>query len=172
MVVNKKKSNKSNRKKGGSLAGEMLNRSNTWPVVVVRLEDGKAATKLDANCNERPGEADLQEVGGDKTSSQADKKFDLGIPDTAPRLGTLDPKKTATLNRHYYLEGGWGWVIVTVSCLVHILCHGLQMSSAVILQPAATKFDARISDAGMGIWIAPKNRVDIMLESFPPFLTC
>lgn len=106
----------------------MLNRSNTWPVVVVHLEaDGTATTKLDANFNEKP-----------KTESV--------VPGLSERH--IDPKKEATLCRHYYTEGGWGWMVISASVMVQILNHGLQLSSGVLLDPAAAKFNARISDSG------------------------
>ncbi|KAI4498759.1 hypothetical protein M0802_006226 [Mischocyttarus mexicanus] len=37
--------------------------------------------------------------------------------------------KEATLRRHYYPEGGWGYVIVTCSMLVHFLGVGLQFAA-------------------------------------------
>ncbi|XP_034172965.2 uncharacterized protein LOC117600955 isoform X1 [Osmia lignaria lignaria] len=40
-----------------------------------------------------------------------------------------DARKEATLRRHYYPEGGWGYVIVTCSALVHFLGIGLQLAA-------------------------------------------
>ncbi|XP_043515711.1 uncharacterized protein LOC122531673 [Frieseomelitta varia] len=40
-----------------------------------------------------------------------------------------DVRKEATLRRHYYPEGGWGYVIVTCSALVHFLSIGLQLAA-------------------------------------------
>ena len=111
----------------------MLNRSNTWPVVVVRLDnDGRPATKLDANFNE-------------KTNRNVDDQAAINSIDPATHI---DPRKAATLNRHYYPEGGWGWCVIGASVLVQILNHGLQLSSGVLLEPAASKFRARITDSG------------------------
>jgi hypothetical protein len=42
--------------------------------------------------------------------------------------------------QRYYPEGGWGWAVVTVSALVNILNHGLQLSFGVLIGPAAFKF--------------------------------
>ncbi|XP_076279118.1 uncharacterized protein LOC143208546 isoform X2 [Lasioglossum baleicum] len=42
---------------------------------------------------------------------------------------TNDVRKEATLRRHYYPEGGWGYVIVTCSTLVHLLAIGLQLAA-------------------------------------------
>lgn len=56
----------------------------------------------------------------------------------APRRFVLRP--AGRLWQHYYPEGGWGWVVVTVSVLVHVLTHGLQLSFAMLISPIATKF--------------------------------
>lgn len=45
------------------------------------------------------------------------------------RQQAVEPRKEITLRRHYYPEGGWGYVIVTCSTLVHILGIGLQFSA-------------------------------------------
>lgn len=108
----------------------MLSRSNTWPLVVVQIENsGRTETKLDANFNE-------------KKVTPVTKPTDSGLSIQ------IDPKKAATLNRHYYLEGGWGWVVIVASVLVHLLNHGLQLSWAVLLQPTADKFAATVTDTG------------------------
>mgnify|MGYP005984650319 FL=1 len=52
----------------------------------------------------------------------------------------LDARKTTTLRRHYYLEGGWGWVVVVCSVLVHVLNHGVQLSCSQLILPGAEKF--------------------------------
>ncbi|KAK0162279.1 hypothetical protein PV327_008629 [Microctonus hyperodae] len=41
----------------------------------------------------------------------------------------VNRKKEMTLRRHYYPEGGWGFVIVTCSALVHFLGVGLQLAA-------------------------------------------
>jgi len=66
-------------------------------------------------------------------------------PDSPPPLAAKAPKRfvlrpAGRLWQHYYPEGGWGWVVVTVSVLVHILTHGLQLSFAVLITPLAAKF--------------------------------
>lgn len=52
----------------------------------------------------------------------------------------LDARKTYTLRKHYYPEGGWGWIIIVCSVLVHVLNQGLQLSSSQIVVPGAQKF--------------------------------
>lgn len=60
----------------------------------------------------------------------------------------LDTRKKVTLGRHYYPEGGWGWVVVTCSVVVHLLGHGLQLSWPVMQQAASSKFTVHISHTG------------------------
>lgn len=109
----------------------MLNRSNTWPLVVVEIENnGRTKTRLDANFNEK------------NTKPDETALLKSGLP------MSIDPKKAATLNRHYYLEGGWGWAVVVASALVHLLGLGLQLSWGVLLPPTAAKFSASVTDTG------------------------
>lgn len=68
--------------------------------------------------------------------------------DSALQNLKLDKRKVTTLTRHYYPENGWGYVIVTCSVIVHILCHGLQLAAGVIAIPAAVKFGTEPVHAG------------------------
>lgn len=69
-----------------------------------------------------------------------------GNATTAPSKDTLlqdvplDARKTTTLRRHYYPEGGWGWVVVVCSVLVHVLNHGVQLSCSQLVLPGSQKF--------------------------------
>ncbi|KAJ3627507.1 hypothetical protein MTP99_014881 [Tenebrio molitor] len=44
------------------------------------------------------------------------------------------------LCRHYYPEGGWGWIVAACAVLVHIVNHGFQLSCSQLVAPAAFKF--------------------------------
>lgn len=57
-------------------------------------------------------------------------------------------RKVTTLSRHYYLEGGWGWVIVCVSVCVHVLSHGLQLAWPVLEPATARKFQTGFLETG------------------------
>ena len=50
-------------------------------------------------------------------------------------LNTADQKlqELRTLKQHYYPEGGWGWVVVVVGCMVHMMVNGSQIVLATIL---------------------------------------
>lgn len=47
------------------------------------------------------------------------------------------------LCRHYYPEGGWGWVIAVCAFLVQILNHGVQISCSQLVIPSSTKFQVK-----------------------------
>jgi hypothetical protein len=42
-----------------------------------------------------------------------------------------DEKTIKRLKSHYYPEGGWGYLIALISCVVHMTNHGLQNSFSV-----------------------------------------
>lgn len=107
----------------------MLTRSNTWPVVVVRLEDGRTSSQLEPLQKPKEEVTPAEDPGG-------------------PKGNRTNPRKATTLYRHYYLEGGWGWVVIVASVLVHVLNHGLQLSWGFLLEPTARKFTASINDTG------------------------
>ena len=67
-------------------------------------------------------------------------------------------RELRTLKQHYYPEGGWGWVVLAVSCLVHGLVLGSQLVLATViislgqpssvsrrLQPAVTSAASKCS---------------------------
>lgn len=67
--------------------------------------------------------------------------------------GGLDQRKTATLSRHYYPEGGWGWVVAACCVGVHVLGPGLQLSAGILLGPAQRKYRVTITDTGNHIYL-------------------
>ncbi|KAG5875831.1 hypothetical protein JTB14_007253 [Gonioctena quinquepunctata] len=44
------------------------------------------------------------------------------------------------LCRHYYPEGGWGWVVAVCALLVNVINHGVQLSCSQLVAPASFKF--------------------------------
>jgi len=71
------------------------------------------------------GEAKNVEKDGKKLEQQTSRKN----YDVSPTRPAMDFRKEATLRRHYYPEGGWGYVIVTCSVLVHFIGVGLQLAA-------------------------------------------
>ena len=41
--------------------------------------------------------------------------------------------KQATIRQHYYPEGGWGYIVVTVAFLVQVIAHGFQMAIGILI---------------------------------------
>ena len=99
--------------------------------------------KIRGNCVESGSLVDLRR----SQSTKHDPRFESGLISTrrarsfaetlqtenarngGPLRQAVEPRKETTLRRHYYPEGGWGYVIVTCSTLVHILGIGLQLSA-------------------------------------------
>ncbi|GLV44007.1 hypothetical protein CBL_12697 [Carabus blaptoides fortunei] len=84
------------------------------------------------------------------------------VADAATRGGAT-AHSTRALNqarrllcRHYYLEGGWGWVVATCGLLVHVLSHGLQLACSQLVTPAAKKFQVAPLHAADTVWCAPR----------------
>ncbi|XP_036139120.1 uncharacterized protein LOC105838603 isoform X2 [Monomorium pharaonis] len=69
-------------------------------------------------------------IGLARNGDKGDKKLEqLRNYDLSPARPAVDFRKEATLRRHYYPEGGWGYVIVTCSVLVHFIGVGLQLAA-------------------------------------------
>ncbi|KAK9701176.1 Major Facilitator Superfamily [Popillia japonica] len=62
----------------------------------------------------------------------------------ADRL-VADLRQLLTLKQHYYPEGGWGWVVLVVGVLVHLLSHGLLVSYGLFYLETVKKFGVPIT---------------------------
>lgn len=60
----------------------------------------------------------------------------------------INARKKITLNKHYYPEGGWGYVIIIITILVHLISHGLQLASGLLMSPAMTRFEQTFENSG------------------------
>jgi len=60
----------------------------------------------------------------------------------------INARKKITLNKHYYPEGGWGYVIILITILVHLISHGLQLASGLLMSPAMTRFEQTVENSG------------------------
>jgi len=63
-------------------------------------------------------------------------------------LTAINARKKITLNKHYYPEGGWGYVIVVTTILVHLISHGLQLASGLLMSTIMTRYKKTIEDSG------------------------
>lgn len=133
----------------------VMSRSKTWPVVVVRLErgdeDGMLVTE-DGPCMAMTDDL-MGAVGGAGVVGGGGV---TGTTDTCP-LAPLSARKRATLQRHYYPEAGWGWVVMATAIAVHVLNHGFQLSAAVTLGAAAVKFGQPVINTGQWPVIYPSS---------------
>ncbi|XP_050080387.1 monocarboxylate transporter 10-like [Anopheles maculipalpis] len=62
------------------------------------------------------------------------------LPHQQRASSRMSNTSTSTIKQHYYPEGGWGWIIVTVGVLVHILTHGLQTAFGVVILAAGRAY--------------------------------
>ena len=92
-------------------------------------------------------------IGSDQPSFGSEPRSSLlcelasGVALSEPPSGEIDEKvdnrqdgiepdgeiKKATIGRHYYPEGGWGWVVLTMALLVQISAHGIHQATGVLL---------------------------------------
>lgn len=90
----------------------------------------------------------------------------------ADRL-VADLRQLLTLKQHYYPEGGWGWVILIVGVLVHILSHGLLVSYGLFYLETVRKFGNPITQTA-GIVVQKLNRFrtskNCFFLSFPSYI--
>lgn len=63
-----------------------------------------------------------------------------GAPGKQPSIIVDDENKRPTIGRHYYPEGGWGWIVLVASLAVHMLSHGLHLAGGTFLACVSEKF--------------------------------
>lgn len=129
----------------------VMSRSNTWPMVVVQLERNDVGGNGGGGGG-RGGGMHVTENGPSDDgpcTAVTDDLMGVGAvtADMCP-LAPLSARKRATLQRHYYPEGDWGWVIAATAVAVHVINHGFQLSAAVTLMPAAEKYGQPVVNTG------------------------
>jgi len=76
----------------------------------------------------------LPQVSNDKPSEEVPLPSVTSIGTRKKKQDKHDKEiKNATIRQHYYPEGGWGYIVLTVALAVNILAHGLQLSFGVTL---------------------------------------
>lgn len=127
----------------------VMSRSNTWPVVVVRLDSDGHGGGVHVIENVGPSNNGPCTAVTDDLLCVVDARVG-GRTDTGHTcpLVPLSARKRATLQRHYYPEGDWGWVIAATAVVVHLLNHGFQLSAAITLGFAAEKHGQTVVNTG------------------------
>ncbi|KOC60406.1 hypothetical protein WH47_08625 [Habropoda laboriosa] len=101
-----------------------ISRAQSWPL-------------LDPRSKQQHEENNLEK----RTNKSRKKVVEEAVKNCHPQSGSPQVQARRFLSRHYYPEGGWGWVVTVVSTLVHLLGPGLQLSiPATLALPATVKF--------------------------------
>lgn len=115
-----------------------LSRAQSWPLLVPSI-----AIVNDANVNNNNNNENTSGAVGVGAIIPGEQQ--VVNPNSSPKN---DGETRRLLRRHYYPEGGWGWVVVTASVIVQALNHGLQLSVGVFLPFTGGRFDVPFIDAG------------------------
>lgn len=127
-----------------------LLRSQSLPVTSGRW----AACTRGETATQTPAQGDLAdglEVLGDAGSAVSGGVFSdmLGpMPSEILPESNSKPKKRpqaardtrATIMQHYYPEGGWGWVVLVMALLVHVISHGVHQATGVLILHLVKEF--------------------------------
>ncbi|XP_072744468.1 uncharacterized protein [Anoplolepis gracilipes] len=106
-----------------------ISRARSWPLLNTAGRGSYTAVSVDDSFLKEKSHP--TEINDNEDKNIAAVQLDEGQRVQAKRL----------LCRHYYPEGGWGWVVTFVGTLVHLLASGLQFSiPATVALPAKVKF--------------------------------
>ncbi|KYM85521.1 hypothetical protein ALC53_04765 [Atta colombica] len=88
--------------------------------------------------------------GGLGSVGESENLFDQleNVEEAEESFTAINARKKITLNKHYYPEGGWGYVIIIITILVHLISHGLQLASGLLMNPAMTRFEQTVENSG------------------------
>lgn len=88
--------------------------------------------------------------GGLGSVGESENLFDQleNVEEAEESFTAINARKKITLNKHYYPEGGWGYVIIIITILVHLISHGLQLASGLLMSPTMTRFDQTVENSG------------------------
>ncbi|KAL2729556.1 monocarboxylate transporter 2-like isoform X3 [Vespula squamosa] len=120
-----------------------ISRARSWPLLDAeekrncRDDDENHKRKKQNNEEEKKKEKKEEEKEEEEKNREkiSDKKNER------PNAGSPQVQARRLMCRHYYPEGGWGWVVTVVGTLVHLLGPGLQLSvPATLAIPATVKF--------------------------------
>lgn len=125
-------SEKSERARHGHVVCPKVNRS----VRVMSISRARSWPLLDPCAKQERENVRLEKVEQKQKATGETEKKNCHPHNSSPQV-----QARRLLSRHYYPEGGWGWVVTVVSTLVHLLGPGLQLSiPATLALPATVKF--------------------------------
>lgn len=90
---------------------------------------------------------------------------DGGQPQNNTQRSQGDFRQLLTLKQHYYLEGGWGWVIFVIAIIVQTLTHGLQVGYGIMVCECEKKFGSGV------VYLAGMRRILLYLPYITPTRT-
>ncbi|XP_020279646.1 monocarboxylate transporter 2-like isoform X3 [Pseudomyrmex gracilis] len=107
-----------------------ISRARSWPLLDTTAGRESCAGFVD--------DSFLRKKNRPAETSDSEDKNNIAIVQSD---GSPQVQARRLLCRHYYPEGGWGWVVTIVGTLVHLLGPGLQFSvPAAVALPAKVKF--------------------------------
>ncbi|KAL4147987.1 hypothetical protein QTP88_002295 [Uroleucon formosanum] len=114
-----------------------MSKSRSWPMLYTVLEEetvggaspASTVTAVTNGQQQQHHHQQQQQLLPDK--GRVAHQLQMAAP--AANVGRL-------LRRHYYPEAGWGWVVVTCACMVHLLNHGLQLSFGTLEKDVVHRF--------------------------------
>ncbi|KYQ56173.1 hypothetical protein ALC60_04912 [Trachymyrmex zeteki] len=88
--------------------------------------------------------------GGLGSVGESENLFDHleNVEEAEESFTAINARKKITLNKHYYPEGGWGYVIIIITILVHLISHGLQLAFGLLMSPAMTRYEQTVENSG------------------------
>lgn len=107
------------------------------PVAVVISAEGDSSTSRSTLKGRARSWPLLVQPDGSKEAREPH----LGLPSPVAQVRRL-------LWRHYYPEGGWGYIVVACCVLVQMLNHGLQLSYGVLTETICQRFEVGLQETG------------------------
>ncbi|KAL6955789.1 hypothetical protein U1Q18_050890 [Sarracenia purpurea var. burkii] len=114
-----------------------LSRTHSWPATAVHVRRHCGEFHRDTATQTSPGRGRDDEPTVEPCSGAIAAAALSTAAATQSASESVAKKKqqyirsSRLLQRHYYPEGGWGWVIVFCATCIHILNHGLQLAFSV-----------------------------------------
>ncbi|XP_043678676.1 monocarboxylate transporter 2-like isoform X3 [Vespula pensylvanica] len=116
-----------------------ISRARSWPLL--DAEEKRNCRDDDENHKSKKQNEGKEEKEEKKEEEKNRKKISDKNNERPTNAGSPQVQARRLMCRHYYPEGGWGWVVTVVGTLVHLLGPGLQLSvPATLAIPATVKF--------------------------------